>query len=245
MAKAVSAEELELRKRARRRLVGAIAIVLLAVIFLPMVLDSEPRPVTQDVVIQIPSQNQGQFVSKIVPVTPETKAAPAAGSEPKPADKDLAKSEATILSPPAKAPVPPPDAAPKVAEATQAVKAAAEPPAPKTAPAESAKPQAAPPAKASPPAPAKGEAKAPAKPDPKAAAGGFVVQVAALSDTGKAQAMKDQIAGAGFPAYTESVPTASGPVMRVRAGPFASRAAAEAARDKLKGLGMAGNVTTK
>ena len=56
MAKtAVSDEEIHLRKRARRRLVGAIALVLLAVVFLPMVLDSEPRQRPQEVNIQIPS----------------------------------------------------------------------------------------------------------------------------------------------------------------------------------------------
>ncbi|MGH8616629.1 MAG: SPOR domain-containing protein [Burkholderiales bacterium] len=230
MAKAVSAEEIDLRKRARRRLVGAIALVLLAVIFLPMVLDKEPKPVTQDVVIQIPSQNQGQFVSKIVPVAPETKAPVRA--EPQPADKDLAKSEAGILSPKSPATT---AAAPKAAETP--------PPAAKPAPAEPAKPK----AETKPPAKAAAPAKAEVKPAPPAAApaGQFVVQVAALSDTAKAQVMKEQIAAAGYAAYTESVPTASGPVMRVRAGPFATRAAAEAARDKLKAAGMAGNVTTK
>ena len=54
MAKAISDEELQLKKRARRRLVGAIALVLLVVVFLPMVLDSEPKPLNQDISITIP-----------------------------------------------------------------------------------------------------------------------------------------------------------------------------------------------
>jgi DedD protein len=54
MAKAISDEELQLKKRARRRLVGAIALVLLVVVFLPMFLDSEPRPLNQDIAINIP-----------------------------------------------------------------------------------------------------------------------------------------------------------------------------------------------
>lgn len=54
MAKAISSEELQLRKRARRRLVGAIALVLVVVIFLPMFLDNEPKPVSQDIAINIP-----------------------------------------------------------------------------------------------------------------------------------------------------------------------------------------------
>ncbi len=54
MAKAISDEELQLKKRARRRLVGAIALVLLVVVFLPMFLDSEPKPLNQDIAISIP-----------------------------------------------------------------------------------------------------------------------------------------------------------------------------------------------
>src|SRR3569623_564010 len=45
------------KKRARRRLVGAIALVLAAVIGLPMILDSEPKPLGEDIAIQIPSKD--------------------------------------------------------------------------------------------------------------------------------------------------------------------------------------------
>ena len=45
------------KKRARRRLVGAIALVLAAVIGLPMILDSEPRQLPDDIDIQIPSKD--------------------------------------------------------------------------------------------------------------------------------------------------------------------------------------------
>lgn len=54
MAKAISDDELQLKKRARRRLVGAIALVLLVVVFLPMFLDNEPKPLNQDIAITIP-----------------------------------------------------------------------------------------------------------------------------------------------------------------------------------------------
>ena len=54
MAKAISNEELQLRKRARRRLVGAIALVVIVVVFVPMILDNEPKPVSQDITINIP-----------------------------------------------------------------------------------------------------------------------------------------------------------------------------------------------
>jgi DedD protein len=54
MAKAISREELQLKKRARRRLVGAVALVLFVIVFLPMMLDNEPRQMSQDVSISIP-----------------------------------------------------------------------------------------------------------------------------------------------------------------------------------------------
>ncbi|PUA19059.1 SPOR domain-containing protein [Glaciimonas sp. PCH181] len=46
------------KKRARRRLVGAVALVLAVVIVLPMVLDSEPKPLADDIAIQIPSRDK-------------------------------------------------------------------------------------------------------------------------------------------------------------------------------------------
>src|SRR5450830_723622 len=48
------------KKRARRRLIGAVALVLAVVIVLPMVLDSEPRPLADDIAIQIPSKDGGK-----------------------------------------------------------------------------------------------------------------------------------------------------------------------------------------
>ena len=61
--------QLVLKKRARRRLVGAIALALLAVIVLPMVMDQAPQPLTQDIQIRIPSQDPGAttFVSRMAP----------------------------------------------------------------------------------------------------------------------------------------------------------------------------------
>jgi DedD protein len=84
-----------LRRRGRRRLVGAIALVLLAVIVLPMVFDSEPRQSAPPVSVRIPSEDDGGFSPK---VTPRTPAAPqpgaAAPAEPqKPAPKAEAKAE--------------------------------------------------------------------------------------------------------------------------------------------------------
>jgi DedD protein len=68
MAKAISSEELQLKKRARRRLVGAIALVLFVIVFLPMILDNEPRQMSQDISINLPPLPQEVSPQ---PVSPE------------------------------------------------------------------------------------------------------------------------------------------------------------------------------
>jgi DedD protein len=114
--------------------------------------------------------------------------------------------------------------------------------APQEAPKETA-PAAEKPAKA---APRKEPAKPKPKPKPaKAAEGQFVVQVIALADANKARQMQERIADAGIKSFTEIVKTAKGDVTRVRAGPFATRDAAEKAREQLKTLGMSGNITNR
>jgi DedD protein len=76
MAKqSVSEEEIQLRKRARRRLVGAVALTILAAIFLPMVFDDQQKPVG-NVQIQIPDEKTA------APFLPLPVSAPPAASAP-------------------------------------------------------------------------------------------------------------------------------------------------------------------
>ena len=68
MAKAVNEEEIQLRKRARRRLIGAITLVIAAVVILPMVLDSKPEQRRQEIDIRIPSENLAdEFTPGVAP----------------------------------------------------------------------------------------------------------------------------------------------------------------------------------
>ena len=61
------------KKRARRRLVGAVALVLAMIIGLPMIFDSEPKPVSEDIAIQIPSKDKpGALVPATAPATAPT-----------------------------------------------------------------------------------------------------------------------------------------------------------------------------
>jgi len=217
MARAISDEELQLKRRARRRLIGAIVLVTLIIVVLPMVLDSEPKPVSRDIAVQIPSPDAGTFTSKVVPL---------------PASKSATGASKTAESKAAARPVEEqkPAAAPRVPPSPEPVKAAT-----KETAKETSKPAKTIPAK---------PAKAP-KPAAKPAGGQFAVQVIALADAEKAKQMQAKISAAGIKAYTEIVKTAKGDVTRVRAGPFATREAAEKAREQLKAIGMNGNVTTR
>src|SRR5258708_36815725 len=57
----------ELRRRARRRLVGAIVLALAAAVLLPLLLESDPKPLGDDVSIQIPPIDSGKFVNPLSP----------------------------------------------------------------------------------------------------------------------------------------------------------------------------------
>lgn len=112
MAKSISEEELQLRKRARRRLIGAIALVTVVAVFLPMALDHEPKPVNQDISIRIPPSGSGTFTSKLAPMPDEKPVAKPASDAPvqpaPPVKGDAPKAAAApVAKPPAKsAPAP-------------------------------------------------------------------------------------------------------------------------------------------
>jgi DedD protein len=239
MARTISDEELQLKQRARRRLIGAVVLVTAIVVVLPMILDSEPRQTTgAEVSVQIPSPDSGAFTSKAVPLNPASTVKPEPKAEqkaePKPEPKVDPKAEPKPVAAPEPKAAP---AAPAPAPAALAPVAQEAPkPAEKSAPTGTVKPT---PAKEA----AKPQAKA--KPPAKGKDGQYVVQVIALADASRAKQMQQQIAAAGIKSYTEVVKTSKGEVTRVRAGPFATRGAAEKARDQLKALGMSGNVTTK
>src|SRR5262245_914397 len=59
-----------LKRRGRRRLVGAIALVLAAVIVLPMVFDSDPRGSAPPVSVRIPAEDDSGFTPKVTPKAP-------------------------------------------------------------------------------------------------------------------------------------------------------------------------------
>lgn len=114
------------KKRARRRLVGAVALALAVAVGLPMLLDSEPKPLAGDIAIQIPSKDKP--LSDIAPGAASTassaSAAPASSAAVTAADT-LDKRE-EFIAPPAKVAAPAPT--PAVAAAPAPVKVEAKSP---------------------------------------------------------------------------------------------------------------------
>lgn len=207
--------DLQLKKRARRRLVGAVALALFAVIVLPMIMDREPRPASQDIQVRIPSQDGPGFAAKVLPG--KTVSTPLPAPEPK-----------AVIAP---------DAEPKSAAEPPR-------PAVATAPTNASEKTAPPPKKAEPAKTPASKPAADAKPTPEPA-GQWVVQLGAFKEAGNVKLLLAKLKGIGVPAYTEKFESPQGPRTRVRAGPFASQDAAEKARSRIKIVGVDGPVAPK
>ena len=95
MVKELSEDELNIRRKARRRLVGAVALTLAVVVILPMVLDSEPKPGRQDIDLRIPDSGKaGEFVPGVA-IPEESDLPPLANSGVVAAAPEAEKSSAT------------------------------------------------------------------------------------------------------------------------------------------------------
>ena len=233
---------LHLKKRARRRLVGAVAFAGLAAVVLPMVMDEEPKQQIQEVQIRIPGQDS----------------VPPMGQVSKPPVAPALNDKAAITSPEAKpaAVVQAPAKAPEGAVvAPRPVETRTEKPGEKSTPDRSAEklPEKIP--EKAPKAPvAEGQRAAsilegkPAAsaPQPVAGAGGeFVILIGAFSNPANVKQLQSKIGELGIRVYTEPLDSPGGPKTRVRAGPFASREAADKALDKMKRIGVDGKIATR
>ena len=239
--------QIELRKRARRRLVGAVALALLAAIVLPMVMEQEPKQVNQDIQVRIPGRDS-PFPQRAAPsqaaVPAEGKPASEASGAPQPAEKVPAPLEppaagatGTAAPPAGKVQDKPPIEAKSAKAPEKAVEKVAEKPvAEKTA----AKPTETVAAKR--PEAKTEEARAEAILN---AADQFVVQLGVFAEPDNVRKVQARVKAEGYNSFVESVRTASGLKTRVRAGPFESRDAAEKARDRLRKSGLDGMVAPK
>jgi DedD protein len=129
----LSATELELKRRGRRRLIGAITLGLLAIVFLPMIFDSEPRrdkTATQEISIQVPPKDGQPALPP--PTVTQTPADATPVPEPKPPITPVEDAKTASEAVPAK--TPPAKEAPAKPLAKEPAKAAPKSePAPKAA----------------------------------------------------------------------------------------------------------------
>jgi len=259
------------KKRARRRLVGAIMLALLVAIGLPMLLDSEPKPLSNDIDIRIPSKDKA-------PEPAPAAAAPLASSAPVAASATLDSGEEVVaepskLSKPAPLPkpvqpvaiAPPPVAEVKLpsepAKAKEVVKADV-----KVAKAEhkpEPKAEARPDVKPEPKAEAKLAEVKPAKPAPKddvqssddAARAMAILEGKPVKPADAPQKIVYQVAALATQDKADELlaklrgagiksfthKSATDDLIRVRIGPFTSKEEADAAHAKLAKLGLHGN----
>ncbi|SMG60603.1 SPOR domain-containing protein [Paraburkholderia susongensis] len=229
------------KQRARRRLVGAIALVVAAVIVLPMVLDSHPKPVTDDISIDIPSRPVPKLARSSANDDVQAGVAP---DNPPAADAGLAASSlapATTAAAPATTTKPAQSTAAKQdTNATAAARPAAKPQAPalaaNAAPAKQAKaPATSNDADTNTTASTDANSATPASPP----GSRFALQLGAFANDANARSWATKLKAAGVPAYTEHRKQADGSTLTLlRAGPFADRAAATAAIAKVREAGL-------
>jgi cell division septation protein DedD len=214
----------------KTRLLGAAVLLALAVIIVPMLFSSAPpkTDAEQSLSLEIPAAPDRDLQSRTLDVS-------SPGSAPAAARTAFGTPPATTVTPGNGGQLASVDIASRRPPDVEANAPAATPagPTPSTAPAAAPtrapanKPAVTPPPAASP---------APAAPLPTgtAARGSFNINLSAYADRTKADALVQKVRGLGYPVRTAMVTQAGKQLTRVNAGPFDTRAAAEAARLKIK-----------
>jgi DedD protein len=251
-------ETLEVKRRGRHRLIGAVTLAVLAVVAIPMLLDSEPRKVSKELALNIPSKDgqpalpapDAKAVIKSVDVpAPVQSAAPAAQTA---ADPAAASAPAAVSATPVK-----PSAekseqkVPAKVEVAKAVPAAVSEKPAKAEKSEKADKADKAKSKTAEKASEKSAERTPEKVADKAAdkaadktkaMEGFVIQLGAFSDAEKLAALKAKMKSAKITVFTEDVQTGTGKLTRLRAGPYKTREQADKALATIKKAGAEGKV---
>lgn len=246
------------RRRARHRLIGAAVLVLLGVVGFSLLFDTQPRAIPVDIPIVIPSKSsqptlEAPKAKAPVADPPAAKTAPAAAGEPSVAAGDSLGPREEVVEPVA---VSQPAAAAKNSAKTGPAEA-------RTDAAIAAKPKIEAVAKVEPPRPVSKpatsdadrarallEGKAVEKPADKTvdkadtANQRIVVQVGAFADVARAREARLKLERAGLKTYTHVADTPDGKRIRVRLGPFATKAEADKAAARVKALGLPAGILT-
>jgi len=221
----ITDEELILKRKARRRLIGAIALTTMVVILLPMILDNEPPAPSHDIELQIPDKDKaGEFVPNMAlpPSNASSAVIPTASAQLIAPLMDVKPASAAV---PTRVEAKPPVEIKPVVAASSAVEVI-------PAPVAAAKPAA---AEIKP----KVETKPAVKPVAKHHSG-FVVQVGAFANEAAAIKLQEKLHKQGYPSYTEK----AGNKTRVRIGDYTTHAEADKVRRKLEIQGMQPDVVT-
>jgi len=217
MAKKITDDEDKLKRQARRRLIGAVALTTAIVVILPMVLENEPKPIGQDIELRIPDKDKvGAFVPKIdlppasAPLASSSVSASDVASEPAVANQPISQvavttTKAAMVS--GNSPV------------LQSANAIATEPEKKTTQAKLTE----------------SNHSDQGQSIPKA---GLALQIGAFSNADTAHTWQRNLIQQGFKVYTEKVDNK----LRVRIGPYTSREAATKARHKLEEKGLHSNI---
>lgn len=210
------------RKRAKHRLIGTAVLVLAGVVGFPLLFDTQPRPIAVDIPIEIPGKNTVKPL--VMPAKPDAAADLPASTAPVAAASSLTPKEEIVTPKPAASPAAGPvTAAPAVD-----------------------KNEAKPVAKADDGARARAllDGQAPSAPASAPAEGRMVVQVGAFADANKAKDVRQRLEKAGLKTYTQVAETKEGKRIRVRVGPFATKAEADNAASKIKTLDLPASILT-
>ncbi|HET9033924.1 MAG TPA: SPOR domain-containing protein [Dokdonella sp.] len=192
----------------KQRLLGAVVLIALAIIFLPMLFSgSAPKQDSVTTNMEIPPQPTREFETRVLAVDTANKDA-----------SRLPEHQAQSREPVASVDTQVPPRVEVMPEAVNSIDTS-EPPS-----AAIAKPVS--------------EATTPATVEQveagKAADGKYLVHLGVYAASGNASDLVAQLKKSGFPAFAESVDYKGKPAKRVRVGPFTDRAEAEAARIRIK-----------
>jgi DedD protein len=211
------------KQRARRRLVGAIALVIAAVVVLPMILDTHPKPVTDDIAINIPSRPAPKLPAR--DDAQDTQAGVAPDNPPAADIAQAASGLATANATPAAKPA----ATPKQQAQTQTQTNKA--PATTTAQRQAVPSD----TDVQPGSSSSDDAGTPSAPP----GARYALQLGSFPNDASARGWETKLKAAGVPAYTEHRKQPDGTTRTLlRAGPFPDRAAASAAIAKVRSAGL-------
>jgi len=207
----------------KQRLIGALVLALIAIFFLPMLLKPDVKaPDVSEVPLDMPKAPESEFETHDLPLNVPSSKTPAGGvlGVPKaPADAVI---QAPVIDTPSEAATPAPVATTPVVEPT--IKQVDAPKPAEVKPAVAA------------PKPVVTEKPAETKPvetrPATVAAGNFTITVGSYSKLDSANALIARLKAQKLPVLTEKIEIDGKPAVKIRIGPYADRASAEAARLK-------------